>query len=51
MYDLSTKIRAIRLIRFDPDKDLLLELSKFVIDEKIKNAVIQIGRASCRERV
>ena len=48
MFDLSTKIKEIKIIRFDPDMDLLLEMRKFVSNKKIKNAVILNGIGSSK---
>jgi len=48
MFDLSTKINEVKIIRFDPDMDLLLELRKYVSENKIKNAVILNGIGSSK---
>jgi predicted DNA-binding protein with PD1-like motif len=48
MFELSTKIRDIKMIRFDPGGDLLVELRKYVSDQKIKNAVILNGIGSSK---
>ena len=48
MFDLSTKIKEIKIIRLDPDMDLLLELRKYVSNNKIKNAVILNGIGSSK---
>ena len=48
MHDLSTKIKELKIIRFDPDMDLLLEMRKFVSTKKIKNAVILNGIGSSK---
>ncbi|MDR2729363.1 MAG: DNA-binding protein [Treponema sp.] len=48
MFELSAKIREARVVRFDPDMDLLLELRKYVSESKIKNAVILNGIGSSK---
>jgi predicted DNA-binding protein with PD1-like motif len=48
MFDLSAKIREIKVVRFDPDMDFLLELRKYVSENKIKNAVILNGIGSSK---
>ena len=48
MFDLSTKIKEIKIVRFDPDMDLLLELRNYVKDKKINNAVILNGIGSSK---
>jgi len=48
MFDLSTKINEVKIVRFDPDMDLLLELRKYVSENKIKNAVILNGIGSSK---
>jgi predicted DNA-binding protein with PD1-like motif len=48
MFDLSTKINEIKIVRFDPDMDLLLEMRKYVSENKIKNAVILNGIGSSK---
>ena len=48
MFDLSTKIKEIKMARFDTDTDLLLELRKYVTNNKIKNAVILNGIGSSK---
>ena len=48
MVDLSTKIKEVKIIRFEPDQDLLLELRKYISEKKIKNAVILNGIGSSK---
>ena len=48
MFDLSTKIKELKIVRLDPDMDLLLELRKYVSGSKIKNAVILNGIGSSK---
>jgi predicted DNA-binding protein with PD1-like motif len=48
MFDLSTKIKELKIVRFDTDMDLLLELRKYVHEHKIKNAVILNGIGSSK---
>ena len=48
MFELLTKIKDVRIVRFDPDQDLLLELRKYVSGNNIKNAVILNGIGSSR---
>ena len=48
MFDLSTRINNIKIIRLDPDMDLLLELHKYAANNKIKNAVILNGIGSSK---
>jgi predicted DNA-binding protein with PD1-like motif len=48
MFDLTTKVKDVKIIRFDTDMDLLLELRKYVKDNNIKNAVILNGIGSSK---
>ena len=48
MLELSTKIKDVRIVRFDGDTDLLLELRKYVSANKIKNAAILNGIGSSK---
>jgi predicted DNA-binding protein with PD1-like motif len=48
MFDLTTRIRELRMVRFDPDQDLLVELRNYAADHGIKNAVILNGIGSSK---
>jgi predicted DNA-binding protein with PD1-like motif len=48
MFDLTTKVKDVKIIRFDTDMDLLLELRKYVKDNNIKNAIILNGIGSSK---
>jgi predicted DNA-binding protein with PD1-like motif len=48
MFDLTTKIKELKIVRLDPDMDLLLELRNYVSGNKIKNAVILNGIGSSK---
>ena len=48
MFDLTTKIKEIKVVRFDPDMDLLVELRKYASENKIKNAAILNGIGSSK---
>jgi predicted DNA-binding protein with PD1-like motif len=48
MFELTTGFRDIRMIRFDPGQDLLVELRKYVNSKKIRNAVILNGIGSSK---
>jgi predicted DNA-binding protein with PD1-like motif len=48
MFEVLTEFKAIRMIRFDPGQDLLVELRKYVNTKKIKNAVILNGIGSSK---
>jgi len=48
MFEVSTKIQEVKIIRLDPDMDLLLELRKYVNDKNIRNAVILNGIGSSK---
>ena len=48
MFDFSTRINELKIIRFDPDTDLLLELRNYAKNKNIKNAVILNGIGSSK---
>ena len=48
MLDLTAVFKEIKIIRFDTDADLLLELRQYVKDINIKNAVILNGIGSSK---
>jgi predicted DNA-binding protein with PD1-like motif len=48
MFDLTTEIKEVKIVRFDPDMDILLELRKYVNGNRIKNAVILNGIGSSK---
>ena len=48
MYDLTSKFKEIKILRFDTDKDLLNELKDYVKKHNITNAVILNGIGSSK---
>jgi predicted DNA-binding protein with PD1-like motif len=48
MYELTSKLKEIKIIRFDTDMDLLVELRNYAVKNKIKNAVILNGIGSSK---